>query len=70
MNLPREHKKQEFLVIHPLDDTPEEKINVDAAGAMNMTLGVRIILGVLQLYLGMMTIMVLYHVFRLAVHSG
>jgi len=55
-----------FVVIHPLDDVPEEKIDTENLGPMKMTASVRISLLSLRAYLVLMMLLVLYHVLDLA----
>jgi len=55
-----------FVVIHPLDDVPEEKVDTENLGPMPMTRTVRISLLSLRAYLGLMMLLVLYHVLDLA----
>jgi hypothetical protein len=55
-----------FVVVHPLDDLPEEKVNVENLGPMPMTRSVRLSLMSLRGYLVLMMILVLYHVLTLA----
>jgi hypothetical protein len=55
-----------FIVIHPLDDVPEEKVDTDGLGPMPMTLSVRISLVSLRAYLVLMMLLVLYHALDLA----
>lgn len=55
-----------FVVIHPLDDVPEEKVDTENLGPMTMTQSVRISLLSLRAYLVLMMILVFYHVFDLA----
>ncbi len=55
-----------FVVIHPLDDVPEVKVDTDSLGPMTMTASVRISLLSLRGYLFLMMILVLYHVLDLA----
>jgi len=55
-----------FVVIHPLDDLPEEKVNVENLGPMPMTRSVRLSLMSLRGYLVLMMLLVLYHVLTLA----
>jgi hypothetical protein len=55
-----------FVVIHPLDDVPEEKVDTENLGPMTMTASVRISLLSLRAYLVLMMILVLYHVLDLA----
>lgn len=58
--------EREFLVIHPLDDVQEQKVETRHLGVMRMTPAVRISLLTLRVYLVLMTILVLYHVLDLA----
>lgn len=58
--------ERDFLVIHPLDDVQEQKIEVKHLGPMRMTPAVRISLLALRGYLVLMTLLVLYHVLDLA----
>jgi len=55
-----------FVVIHPLDDLPEQKVDTDRLGPMPMTTSVRVSLMSLRAYLVVMMLMVLYHVLGLA----
>ena len=55
-----------FVVVHPLDDAREEKINTATLGAMSMTTSVRVSLMALRGYLIVMMLLVLYHVMDLA----
>ena len=55
-----------FVVIHPLDDVPEEKVDTESLGPMAMTASVRISLLTLRAYLVLMMLLVLYHVLVLA----
>jgi hypothetical protein len=55
-----------FVVVHPLDDLPEEKVDTENLGPMKMTPAVRISLLTLRAYLGLMMLLVLYHVLDLA----
>ena len=58
----KEARKDRFVVIHPLDDLPEEKVNTDALCAMPMKLSVRLSLLSLRGYLILMFLLVVYHV--------
>lgn len=58
-----------FVVIHPLDDVPEEKVDTEKLGPMRMTMSVRISLLSLRAYLVAMMLLVLYHVLVLAHHG-
>ena len=62
LNEPANH----FVVIHPLDDVPEKKVDTDSLGPMTMTASVRISLLSLRAYLFLMMILVMYHVLDLA----
>jgi len=55
-----------FVVIHPLDDVPEEKVDTDSLGPMEMTASVRISLYSLRAYLVLMMLLVLYDFLHLA----
>jgi hypothetical protein len=58
--------RNHFVVIHPLDDEPETKVDTASLGAMPMTMSVRISLLSLRAYLVLMMLLVLYHVLDLA----
>ncbi|HEV3510555.1 MAG TPA: hypothetical protein VGS05_02555 [Candidatus Sulfotelmatobacter sp.] len=55
-----------FVVVHPLDDAPEEKVDTSALGPMPMTISVKLSLMALRGYLILMMFLVLYHVMDLA----
>jgi len=55
-----------FLVVHPLDDAPETKVDIAALGPMPMTASVRLALMSLRAYLVLMMLMVFYHVLDLS----
>ena len=55
-----------FVVIHPLDDLPEEKVDTEGLGPMTMTMSVRISLLSLRAYLVLMMLLVFYHVLGMA----
>jgi hypothetical protein len=55
-----------FLVVHPLDDALEEKVDTSTLGPMPMTTSVRLSLIVLRGYLLLMILLVFYHVIDLA----
>ena len=66
-NLIERNKYQHhFVVIHPLDDRPEEKVDTESLGPMPMTTSVRVSLLSLRAYLVLMMLLVLYHVLDLA----
>ncbi len=60
--LPENH----FVVVHPLDDVPEEKVDTTKLGPMPMTISVKLSLLALRSYLIVMVLLVLYHVLDLA----
>ncbi len=62
----RKVPENHFVVIHPLDDVPEQKIDTSALGPMPMTTSVRLSLLALRGYLMLMMLLVLYHVMDLA----
>jgi hypothetical protein len=55
-----------FVVVHPLDDVPEAKVDTGNLGPMEMTASVRVSLLTLRAYLVLMMLLVLYHVLYLA----
>ena len=55
-----------FVVVHPLDDIPEEKIDIENLGPMAMTASVRLSLLSLRAYLILMMLLVFYRVLVLA----
>ncbi len=55
-----------FVVIHPLDDVHEDKVDIATLGRMPMTVSVRLSLMALRGYLVVMMLLVLYHVLDLA----
>ena len=59
-------EEREFLVIHPLDDVEEQKVETEHLGPMRMTAAARLSLLALRGYLVLMTLLVLYHVLDLA----
>ena len=66
MVLDKAMDEREFLVIHPLDDVQEKKLDTQDLGPMRMTPTVRIALWTLRGYLIVMMVLVLYHVLDLA----
>ena len=66
MVLDKAMDEREFLVIHPLDDVQEKKLDTKDLGPMRMTPTVRIALWALRGYLIVMMVLVLYHVLDLA----
>lgn len=55
-----------FVVVHPLDDVPEEKVDTSVLAPMPMTASVKLSLMALRGYLVLMMLLVLYHVMDLA----
>jgi hypothetical protein len=55
-----------YLVVHPLDDQPEEKIDTSMLGPMPMTTSVKVSLMALRGYLILMVLLVGYHCLDLA----
>jgi hypothetical protein len=58
--------ERDFLVIHPLNDVQEQKVETKHLGPMRMTPAVRLSLLALRAYLVLMMLLVLYHVLGLA----
>ena len=58
--------QRDYLVIHPLDDVQEQKVDTKHLGLMRMTPAVRISLLALRGYLVLMMLLVLYHLLSLA----
>jgi hypothetical protein len=65
-----ETKKNHFVVIHPLDDVPEEKVDTESLGPMAMTRSVRFSLMSLRGYLMLMVVLVIYHVVALGIAAA
>ena len=61
-----EQMTRDFVVVHPLDDVPEEKVDTESLGPMAMTASVRISLLSLRAYLVLMMLLVFYRVVLLA----
>jgi hypothetical protein len=55
-----------YLVVHPLDDRPEEKVDTSMLGPMPMTTSVKLSLLALRGYLILMVLLVGYHCLDLA----
>lgn len=55
-----------YVVVHPLDDLPEEKIDIETLGPMPMTASVKWSLVSLRAYLLLMIALVFYRVLALA----
>ena len=66
MTLEETIEGRDFLVIHPLDDVQEQKVDIAHLGPMRMTVSVRLALLALRGYLLLMMLLVLYHVGDLA----
>ncbi len=62
----KSNKDQVFYVVHPLDDEPEEKIDVENAGPMEMTRSTRLVLLTLQIYLVIMLALLAFRVLNMA----
>jgi hypothetical protein len=60
--VPEDH----FVVVHPLDDAPEQKVDTSVLPPMPMTASVKLSLMALRGYLVLMMLLVLYHVMDLA----
>lgn len=56
----------QYLVVHPLDDRPEEKVDTETLGPMPMTRTVKLSLMSLRAYLVLMILLVAYHVLQMA----
>ena len=61
-----ETKKNHLVVIHPLDDLPERKVDLEELGPMPMTRSVRLSLVSLRGYLVVMLVLVIYHLIGMA----
>ncbi len=59
-------KDQVFYVVHPLDDEPEEKVDVENLGPMEMTPAVKYALLALRFYLIAMMFLAGYRVLVMA----
>ena len=55
-----------FIVVHPLDDVAEEKVNTAGVGPLRLTTSVKLSLMALRGYLILMTLLLLYHVMDLS----
>ena len=55
-----------YVVVHPLNDVPEEKVDTSNLGPMRMTTSVKLSLLSLRAYLILMIALVFYHVLDLA----
>lgn len=63
---PDEERTTGYVVVHPLDDAPEEKVDTEALGPMAMTRTVKWSLLSLRAYLVVMLLLVIVHVLQLA----
>ena len=63
MELEELRNDNRWVVIHPLDDAPETKVDTAALGPMKMTRSVKLSLLSLQVYLVVMLLLVFYRVF-------
>jgi hypothetical protein len=62
MNEVEVKEERRWVVIHPLDDVAEEKVDTAALGPMRMTTSVRLSLLSLRAYLILMLLLVFYRV--------
>jgi hypothetical protein len=60
-----DESEKRYVVVHPLDDRPEEKVDTETLGPMAMTRSVKLSLLSLRAYLVLMVMMVFYHVLQL-----
>jgi hypothetical protein len=58
--------EDQFVIVHPLDDVREEKVDTASLGRMSMTTSAKISLMALRGYLVLMMLLVLYHVVDLS----
>jgi hypothetical protein len=70
MDVNLEVPENHYVVVHPLDDAPEEKVDISALGPMPMTTSVKLSLMALRGYLVLMVLLVFYHVADLAGFFG
>jgi hypothetical protein len=63
--LNQNEKTNRYVVVHPLDDRPEAKVDTENLGPMPMTRSVKLSLMSLRAYLILMIMMVGYHVLQL-----
>jgi hypothetical protein len=61
-----DEKHGHYVVVHPLDDLPEEKVDTEALGPMPMTRSVKWSLVSLRAYLVLMIALVFYRVLVLS----
>jgi hypothetical protein len=62
----RNEDLEHYVVVHPLDDVPEEKVDIESLGPMPMTASVKWSLVSLRAYLLLMITLVVYRVVALA----
>ena len=60
------HERPSFNVVHPLDDAPEQKVDTEHLGPMQMTRTVKICLFALRGYLLVMFGLLAFRVLQLA----
>jgi hypothetical protein len=61
-----QHERPAFMVVHPLDDMPEAKVETEHLGPMHMTRTVKICLFALRGYLLLMFGLLAFRVMQLA----
>jgi hypothetical protein len=59
-------ERLEYFVVHPLDDVPEQKVDTEHLGPMQMTRAVKICLFALRGYLLLMSGLLVFRVAQLA----
>lgn len=59
-------RPRRFLVVHPLDDVAEQKVDTAHLGPMHLTPAVRYSLLALRAYMLLMMVMLCYYVLHLA----
>jgi len=62
--------KSEFLVIHPIDDIQEQKVETQNVGPMRLTPAVKLSLFALRGYLVLMMLLVVYRILDMTALSG
>jgi hypothetical protein len=62
----KQQERPEFLVVHPLDDAPEAKVETEHLGPMQMTPTVKVCLFALRGYLLLMFGLLAFRVLQLA----
>jgi hypothetical protein len=66
MTATTEYDRKFYIVVHPLDDEPEAKVETENLGPMRITTTVRVCLYALRAYLLLMSGMLGYRVLQLA----